>query len=412
MQSQLWPVARRVFIAALSLFVVTIVIGILNGLDVYLPDHDTLMAHVHGGTLGWITLSVSGVALLMFAGDRMLSDAEVKRASTMAWSIIVAIYLYVLGGFLLGDRLLFDDRSQRPVLGTLLFLVVIWYLVWLFRNYKADGQRSVARLGLMLAWISLLMGAVLGVMLGIYTAKGEIPGLSDKTASSFADAHPPAMVIGFLILAAMAIIEWSFRGDRWSKSGATQMWLLFVAGVIVNVGFISGQEEALLGPANLLMIVGLVMLVVRSWQQLSPAGWRGAGTGIYPRMSSVFLVVYLILGTVLIGLVISGGIDFDALTDGQEGLLLTFDHSMFVGVMTSLLLGVVASRARGATLGSVDKVVLSGLYLGLVTFAVGLITVQAVPKRIGTPIMGTALLIGIGTYVSILAGRRQTAMRG
>lgn len=412
MQSQLWPAARRVFIAALSLFVLTIVIGILNGLDLYLPDHDTLMAHVHAGTLGWITLSVSGVALLMFSGERMLADAEVKKAANMAWGMIVAIYLYVLGGFLVGDRIP-GDRIQRPVLGTLLFLVVIWYLVWLVRNYKADGNRSVARLGLLLAWVSLLIGAVLGVMLGIYTAKGEIPGLSDKTAASFADAHPPAMVIGFLILAAMAVIEWSFRGNRsWTKAGATQMWLLFTAGVIVNVGFVSGQEEALLGPANLLMIAGVVMLVVRSWQQLSPAGWRGAGTGVYPRMSSLFLVVYLILGTVLIGLVISGSIDFDALTDGQEGLLLTFDHSMFVGVMTSLLLGVVATRTRGTSLGGIDKVVLWGLYVGLITFGIGLITVQAVPKRIGTPIMGTALLIGIGAYVSMLVKGRQTASHG
>jgi FtsH-binding integral membrane protein len=406
MESQLWPAARRVFIAALSLFVVTIVIGILNGLDVYLPDHDTLMAHVHAGTLGWITLSVSGVALLMFTGDRRLSEGEVKRASAMAWSMIAAIYLYVLGGFLAGGHIP-GDRIQRPILGTLLFLVVIWYLVWLARNYRADGQNSVARLGLLLAWISLLIGAVLGVMLGIYTARGEIPGLSDKTASSFADAHPPAMVIGFLILAAMAIIEWSFRGDRsWTKAGATQMWLLFIAGIIVNVGFVSGQEEKLLGPANLLMIVGVVMLVVRSWEHLAPSGWRGAGSGTYPRMSSLFLVVYLILGTVLIGLVVSGNVDFDALTDGQEGLLLTFDHSMFVGVMTSLLLGVIASRTRGHDLATVDKVVLWGLYLGLVTFAVGLITVQAVPKRIGTPIMGTALLIGIGTYVTMLARKR------
>ncbi len=406
MQSQLWPVARRVFIASLSLFVVTIVIGILNGIDVYLPDHDTLMTHVHAGTLGWITLSVSAVALLMFGGERSFSTADVKRISTMAWSIITAIYLYVLGGFLAGGHIP-GDRIQRPIFGTLLFIVVIWYLVWISRNYRADGQKSTARLGLLLAWISLLIGAVLGVMLGIYTAKGEIPGLSDTRAASFADAHPPAMVIGFLILAAMAIIEWSFRGDRsWSRSGATQMWLLFAAGVIVNVGFISGQEEKLLGPANLLMIAGVVMLVVRSWAQLSPAGWRGAGTGTYPRMSSVSLVVYLILGTVLIALVVSGSIDFDVLTDSQEGLLLTFDHSMFLGVMTSLLFGVVASRTRGATLGSVDKVVLWGLYLGLATFAIGLITVQAIPKRIGTPIMGTALLIGIGYYVSALARQR------
>ena len=49
-RSQLWPAARISFIAALLLFVITIVVGILNGLDLYEPDHDTLITHVHAGT--------------------------------------------------------------------------------------------------------------------------------------------------------------------------------------------------------------------------------------------------------------------------------------------------------------------------------------------------------------------------
>jgi len=413
MQSQLWPVARRVFITALLLFVVTIVIGILNGTDLYFPGRDALLTHVHSGTLGWITLSVSGVALLMLTEGRALSVAEVKQAGWMAWSIIGAIVLYVFGGFLTGGHLPSSDSDApyhtglgRPIFGTLLFIVIIWYLVWIVRNYRADGARSTARLGLLLAWIALLIGAVFGVLLGIFTSQGKVPGLSAETSQSLADAHPPAMVIGYLILAAMAVIEWLFRGDRSrTKGGDTQMWLLFAAGIIANVAFISGADP-LLGLANLLMIVGVVMLVVRSWEQLKPSGWKGSGTGAYPRVSSTFLVVYLILGTVLISLFISGAMDIDSVSDAQEGLLLTFDHSMFVGVMTMLLFGVVSSRSRGRELSVVDRIVLWGVPIGLVTFAVGLMTVHAVPKRIGTPIMGTSLLIGIGYYVWTMATHR------
>ena len=165
---QLWKAASAVYAAAMLLFVVTIVIGILNGLDLYSPDHDTLMTHVHAGTLGWITLSVGGTALLVFGGDRVLDGAEVRRATTMAWSLIGAIALYV-AAFLAGDRIP-GDRIQRPIVGTLLFVVVIWFFGWLLRQNRETSGSSVARLGVLLAWISLLIGAVFGVVLGIYTA--------------------------------------------------------------------------------------------------------------------------------------------------------------------------------------------------------------------------------------------------
>ena len=58
--------ARLLFRAALLIFVVTIVIGILNGLNVWEPSHNMLLTHVHADTLGWITLAVAGSAMLMF----------------------------------------------------------------------------------------------------------------------------------------------------------------------------------------------------------------------------------------------------------------------------------------------------------------------------------------------------------
>jgi len=404
--SQHWPAARRNFVAALLLFVITIVIGILNGLDVYSPDHDTLITHVHAGTLGWITMGVSGIALLMFGG-RTASPAEVNRGNMLSWAVISAITLYV-AAFFAGDRIP-GDRIWRPIFGSVLLLVVIWFLVWLTRQYR-EGGRSVAKLGLYLAWISLLIGAVFGIVLGIYTSQGEVPGLGDDTAVAVADAHPPAMVIGFLILAAMAVIEWLFRGNEsWTRAGATHMWLLFIAGVMVNVGFITGAEEALLGPANLLMIVGILMLVGRSWAQVKPSGWTGAGTGVYPRVAVVFLLVYLVLGTTLIVLIVSETMDIDALTEAEEGLLLTFDHSMFIGVMTMLVFGTVSSRLHGARVTTVDRIVYWGVPIGLVLFGIGLMTVEALPKQIGTPIMGTALLIGIAAYIREMA-RADTPM--
>lgn len=404
-RSPLWPAAKIMFISALLLFVITVVVGILNGLDLYKPDHDTLITHVHAGTLGWITLAVSGTALLMFSGGRHLSADDVAGAQTLAWAMTGAITLYV-AAFLIGDRIP-GDRIQRPIVGTILFIVVIWFAVWLFRANSDAERASVARLGLLLSWISLLIGAALGVLLGIYRSQGEIPGLDDDTAAAVAEGHPPAMVIGFLILAAMAVIEWLFRDHTpWvdSKWGVAQMWILFTAGVLANVGFIAQLEEELLGPANLLMIIGVVTLVVRYRTELRPSGWRGVGTGAFPRVSSLFLVVYLILGTVLIARIVSGAMDVDALTEAEFGLILAFDHTMFIGVMTNLLFGVIAyGLLERSEFRTVDRILLWGVNLGIVGFVIGLLTVSPIMKRLSTPIMGLALLIGIGMYVTEIA---------
>lgn len=416
-RTPLWPAARPVFISALFLFVITIVIGILNGLDVYTPDHDTLITHVHAGTLGWITLAVGGAALLMFTADRLVPAEELKSATNLSKALIGSIALYV-AAFLAGDRIP-GDRIQRPIAGTLLFLVVIWLVVWLVRANRAYPSSSVARLGMLLAWVGMLIGATFGVVLGIYTARNSVPGLADDAAARVAEAHPPAMVIGFLFLAAFCIVEWLLHDEKtWavSRLGATMMWLAFAGGVLVNVAFVIDQE-ALLGPANLLAIVGVGILIGRARRALAPSAWRGAGSGVFPRLAIVFLVVYLVLLTVIVQRFVSGAMDINALQDWEFGLILTFDHVMFLGVMTFLLFGVVSTALGGSADGNVDRIVAWGVGLGLVGFAAGLLTVTPVLKRISTPVLGVSLLIGIWTYVSrlraagTLAGSSEAAGR-
>lgn len=393
--------ARITFTAGLLLFVATIVIGILNGIDVWEPDHDSLIGHVHAGTLGWITLGVSGIGFLMFSRGRELPGAEAARTRSLAWAMVAAVTLYV-GAFFLGDSL-FDDRIQRPIVGTVLLLVVVWFLTWLLQANRAYRAKSPARLGFLLAWVSLIIGAVFGVILGLYLSNGEVPGLSDDTAGAVAEAHPPAMVIGYLLLAAFAVIEWLLHDDKgWTRASAVQMWLLFVAGIVINVGFVSGLEEELAGPANLLMIVAGVMLLWRSRHLLRPGAWRGAGAATFPRLSIVFLVVYLTLLTVLIVWLINGSIDFDALTESQEGLLLSFDHTMFIGVMTNALVGVLGAHLVTRRTALANRILVWGVNIGIAGFAIGLITVTAWVKRVFTPIMGLSLLVGIAVYLAAL----------
>ena len=397
-RSHLSDAARITLFSGLLLFVLTIVVGILNGTDLWNPDHDTLIGHVHAGTLGWITLGVAGIVFLTFSTGREVPAAEAGKARTLALALVGAVVLYV-GAFFLGDAV-FDDRIQRPIFGTLLLAVVIWFLVWLIGAYRAYDTRSAARLGFLLSWISLIVGAVFGVILGLYTSNGEVPGLPDKTAAAVAEAHPPAMVIGFLLLAAFAAIEWLLHDDKgWSKAASIQMWFLFVAGIVINIGFVAGMEEELAGPANLLMIAAGGMLLWRSRHLLAPAGWRNAGAGVFPRLALIFLVAYLALLTVLVSWIISGTVDFDALTESQEGLLLSFDHTMFIGVMTNVVFGVLAANLAFDGRTFANRFLIWGVNVGIVGFAIGLITTTTLLKRIFTPLMGVALLVGIGAYL-------------
>jgi hypothetical protein len=399
--------SRITLTAAAAIFMYTIVIGILNGMDVWDPEHDVLMSHVHSGTLGWITLGVAGIAFLMFSEGRDVSVGEQRRVTTMAWTLIGAVVLYVLA-FLAGDSI-FDDRIQRPIFGTVLFIVVIWLLVWFVNAYRAYESASAARLGLLLGWISLLIGALFGVILGLYTSNGNVPGLPDETAARFADAHPPAMVIGYLLVAGFAVVEWLLHDDDEGRAGFVQMWLLFVAGVVINVAFVTGKDEQLAGPANLLMIAALVTMLWRSRSMLAPDGWRGAGVGLFPRFALMFLIVYLVLLTVLVSWIVRDVVDFEALTESQEGLLLAFDHTMFIGVMTNIMFGVLAGKLVSPRVALANKVLWGGVNIGLAGFALGLLTTTAVLKQIFAPIMGLSLLFALVTYLAALRSASITA---
>jgi len=398
--------ARVLFISAIVVFTYTIIIGILNGTDIWEePEHDALMSHVHGGTLGWITLGVAATALLMYSRDREVSPAEQRRVTLMTYALIPSVVLYVLA-FLVGDSL-FSERQQRPVFGTILLLVVIWFLVWLIGTYRAYTTQSAARLGILLGWISLLIGAVFGIVLGVAAANdGKMPGLGVESTERFADAHPPAMVIGYLLVVGFASVEWLLHDGASGRLGAVQMWLLFAAGLVINIAFVSGKDEELAGPANLLMIAAGLIMLWRSRSQLLPAGWRGSGVGKYPRFALIGLVGYLVLLTVLVSWIVRDVINFDSMTPKQEGLLLAFDHTMFIGVMTNVLFGVIAANFLTQRTAIANRVLWFGVNIGIVGFAIGLITVNAWFKRIFTPIMGVALLVGLAIYFTELLKAR------
>lgn len=387
MNGALGAPARMLFRAALLIFLVTIVIGILNGLDLWDPPRSLLLTHVHAGTLGWITLAVIGVALLMFGESA--DERAVRTGTRLAWAAVVATALYVVA-FAIGSGI------YRPVTGTLMLVAVVWALVWVVGRWRATPT-TVPGVAMLLALVSLVIGAILGVLLGLFIANGSLPGLSAEAAGNLAGAHPPAMLVGYLVLAGTAVTEWLLlgapAGARLSRVGVAVAFGLFVSGILFNVAFIA-DAEALIQVASLLEVIGIIVFIGRMWPALRPSAWKEPGPAVLARLSVVFLAVGIGLLVYLVQLFVSGEIDPEA-GEGTH-LLIAFDHAMFIGVMTNALL---AALAQGRAWNGRQRWLVWGVNLGLAGFLIGLIAESAVVKRISTPVMGAALLLAVAEYL-------------
>jgi hypothetical protein len=375
---------RNLFRAALVIFVITVVIGILNGTDVWDPPRNTLLTHVHAGTLGWITLSVFGGAIWMFGSP---GDGS---ARLLANSSIIALALYVLAFWSVD---LTTSSVQRPIGGTLAFISIVWVFVWVLAR-KRGQTWNVAEFGMALSLFFLVIGAVLGVVLGLQLADVEI--VAGENAQRLGDAHPAAMVIGYVILAAVALIEWVIRrGDvpllSEARAGMVQVLLIFLAGLFAMLGVLL-DNEMLLQLNVPFEVVGVFILVWRLRSFLAPRQWGGSIVNAMMRLPVIALIVGVALFARVVALFVSGA-EFEEIIPW----LLAVDHINFIAVVTNLVFAMMAISSKVSE--RANRVLFWGMAVGIAGFAPGLITENTTLKRIFTPILGLALLYGIYTYL-------------
>jgi hypothetical protein len=375
---------RNLFRAALVIFVITVVIGILNGTDIWDPPRNTLLTHVHAGTLGWITLSVFGGAIWMFG------STDDPSARLLANASIAALSLYVLAFWSVD---LTTSSVQRPIGGALAFIAIVWVFVWVLGR-KRRQTWDVAEFGMALALFFLVIGAVLGVLLGLQLADVEV--VAGENAQRLGDAHPAAMVVGYVILAAVALVEWVIRrGDvpslAQSRAGMVQMLLIFLAGLFAMVGVLI-DNEMLLQLNVPFEVVGVFILVWRLRSFLAPRQWGGPIVNAMMRLPVVGLIVGVALFARVVALFVSGA-DFEEIIPW----LLAVDHVNFIAVVTNLVFAMLALSSNVSE--RANRVLFWGVAVGIAGFAPALITDNATLKRIFTPILGLALLHGIYSYL-------------
>ncbi len=373
---------RVLFQGALAIFLVTVVIGLLNGLDLVAFERPTLLTHVHAGTLGWITLSLFAASLWLFGEVQPQAPSPYLRWLSLL--AVVSVALYVLTFFL-------ANVTARPVTGTLVLLVIVGFLGWVVAQSRRVAL-SVPRLAILAALTTLTIGAVLGVLLQL-ALSGNVNWLPQGAFGS----HPATMVAGYLILAGMAVTEWWLTpsGTRLTigRAGIVQVALPFLGGLSLMVGALLDVFllTVLVAP---LQVTGVLIYLWRLGPRIFGASWSTNGSNRLFALSALFLMINVAM---IAYLVVNYASRIDEI---PPWLIFALDHSVFIGVMTNGTFGLIyeASRQRRSLWPWADHVVFWGVNIGLIGFVAGLMLEEPVLKRLFSPVMGTSILLAMAVF--------------
>jgi hypothetical protein len=363
---------RGLYFVAMAIFLVTITIGILNGLDVVTFNRDQLLTHVHSGTIGWISVGI--IAAFFW----MTRSANAR----IAWSLAVLVPIYV-AAFYSGNY------AFRAIAGTPLLVLIIWIFAWAWQRARADG--SFPAFAVALALTTFAYGAVFGVVLqiGFATSTTLLPG-------DGIGAHAATMTTSYLMLAGMGLAEWRLLGTRtMPRLALVQVGFLFLGGAILAASLLFSIDLKIGGGLNILCeFIAVAIFIARVWPAALRAPWRVADGRRHIALAALVIPFSMALLVYLIVLAASAS-NPNAI---PAGVLIAFDHSVFIGVITNitfgLLLSLTADRPPEATW--VRHVVFGGMNAGLLVFLVGLVADSSIIKEIGSPIMGFSILLGVG----------------
>ena len=316
----------------------------------------------------------------------------------LSWASILAIYVYV-AAFYTGNL------NFRLVGGSLALLAILGFFVWVVRQSRSVNL-SVPHLAMLGAVTNLLIGAVFGVLMGIYLT-GRLTSLPQQIFIT----HPASLVIGYLILAGMAITEWRLKpehkplsADRW---GVAQVILPFLGGLALTIGALM-DNFGIIALNVPLEVAGVIIYLARLGRYVVRAPWlKGSQERLYA-ISVLFVIANVGLLTFLIIGVITGLYeDFELI---PPWVIFAMDHAIFIGVMTNALFGLLyeATYERRNLWSWADHLVFWAMNIGMVGFVLGLMLESATLKRVFSPIMGVGILIAIVVFTARLQLRSRS----
>jgi hypothetical protein len=203
------------------------------------------------------------------------------------------------------------------------------------------------------------------------------------------------MTTSYLMLAGMGLVEWRLKGTRdIPRSGLVQIGALFLGGVILAASLLFGIDLKIGGGLNILCeFVAVGIFIKRLWPTALRANWGSADGRRHVAMATLVIPFSMAILVVLIAKAASSNDP----TAVPAGLLIAFDHSVFIGVITNILFGLIFALTDDlpAEAAWLRHVVFVGLNAGMIVFLIGLIADSSLIKEIGSPIMGISALIGL-----------------
>jgi hypothetical protein len=399
--------ARSAFQYGLAIFTLTALLGLANATQLFgALDRNTLLTHLHSGTLGWITMGVIGLSIWIFGATGKNMAVRVSAASTAAY--VIAFWS---GNF-----------YARATFGVTELLVILYWWWFAASRGMAEGgfaRLDIPKLSVVLGLTTLVIGSTLGVIVQIILATGgTVPSSPDLVG-----AHASAQTGGYLVLVAAGVIEWQLTGGgRRGTAGLIQVALLFVGGLILSFSLLLsaqlGQQlsQALPGIATLLTLAGILIAAFRLARAALGVSWTSGGAR-HIAIGVPWVIAAVVFQFFLVQQFIAAQGDISKVS---VGLLHSLDHSYFVGLMTNVLFGsiLVLTMGDARPWSWADNLIFWGLNIGAAAFVFVLLTSGSGegakpfthPVSFTAPIMGLAALLGVATLLMRLqSGTAQAA---
>ena len=393
--SVVWNITGLTFLVSSLIFLVTIALGFLNIVTAGGLPRWQVLTHLHSGTVGWILLSYVGIAIWLFTGERDVSPSYGQRLTWLVWLAMIAFagliasfaYGYSQGG---GDALL-PLGIFAPFAALILWATAAFALTQLRRLQVVTTPHLLVAVGLLVTAI----GVSFGGLIGVDNAFGSVLPVAKDLGVG---AHVLTVIPGISVVAT-GVIEWmtgTGEPTRWTRSGAIQAAIGGFTGFMLPIGFTLlalGVPEDTAGVVFLGLLVGAILYTLLF---LARIGWRAlrtnpldGGTEAWMFFATVWFFVFFVMEI--------GG---PALGEAEWVVVLRI-HSFFVGLMTNLLLGVIAVRTSEtpARYSWAEPTAMWVLNAGIVVFA----AVEAtMGLSHGAAVMGLGVLVGVVTMIGRL----------
>src|SRR6266542_3655557 len=364
---------RQAFQYGLIIFTLTALLGLANATQLFgALDRNTLLTHLHSGTLGWITMGVIGIAIWIFA-----REGEDLFAPVMMSALRTTVYVRAFRSGVIILRGVFG-LSELAVIG------YCWWFVYTRAQAQGGvGRLDISKLSVVLGLTTLVIGSTLGVIVQVLLATGN----AVPTNVDLIGGHATAQTGGYLVLVAAGFAEWQLTGSaKRSRLALAQVYLLFGGGLLLSASLLLGlalgpqMAQALPGVATLLTLAGIAIVVVRVGRAAVAAPWMATTGTRHIAIAVAFLVLAVILQAILVQQFIAAEGD---VTKVSIGLLHALDHSYFVGLMTNAIFGaiLITSADRPRLWPWADHVIFWGLNLGIATYLMRLIGRPAAVSR-------------------------------